>query len=568
MKIRAEAILDFVLAFIATVILAIGITRIWVWFNVNFASSQVDYQKGRLAAGMAPGGTHSITGTAATSACPSCMHQPLDLTEEWVFHRASSGSIGRFSQSGSDPTVNSQNFCSTQCASDSACTGPGGEFDSSCPCFVKCICNQQIKPTLNQSLKNLIPMCGERNAAVNNPAHPNFNNQANGDGEIIINRCGGHCYTYNESIDSANSQNNHYGVSVTDCGCDTTNCAQGESQTDITAACVINGETHPACDCACCGQICQLHQNAQSMRHVADQCSEPWDICWWFTWGKSSDRLKEAADNLDQAANQMQAEADRDIQSTYQKEHCCDDFDQPSATQSAVDLQQECLNYGDSAINCSDKLAQIKQNYAQLKTTAEDAISMFTNQVEPRITSIINACAASTAYCNVFPVYSPSYLSCSEGGSTIQSGAPHTLGCRYACCTSTRPSPWGVTCQTGGIDGHGKCADSDSKFIQCMNPCSIASTQTQEGGVPGGIPYGQPAGKVCGWIGLAIPNLGSVVSNCGLSSIIPVADTKISLARQWETSALAELNNSRCCSTTLSDTYTLFRPIPLFASVK
>jgi len=50
---RAQSILDFILIFSVLVTFMIGLTRIWMWFNINYAKRNVDYQNGRLAAGKA-----------------------------------------------------------------------------------------------------------------------------------------------------------------------------------------------------------------------------------------------------------------------------------------------------------------------------------------------------------------------------------------------------------------------------------------------------------------------------------------------------------------------------------
>ena len=48
---RSQVILGFIFAFMVTVLLALGIVRIWTWFNANYAHRELAYQKSRLKAG-------------------------------------------------------------------------------------------------------------------------------------------------------------------------------------------------------------------------------------------------------------------------------------------------------------------------------------------------------------------------------------------------------------------------------------------------------------------------------------------------------------------------------------
>jgi hypothetical protein len=48
---KSQGVLQFALTFVAVMLFALGITRIWIWFNANYAHHEVAYQMGRQHAG-------------------------------------------------------------------------------------------------------------------------------------------------------------------------------------------------------------------------------------------------------------------------------------------------------------------------------------------------------------------------------------------------------------------------------------------------------------------------------------------------------------------------------------
>lgn len=94
---KSQSIIDFAIALIAVAALAVGIVRIWVWFNANYAKRQVGYQQSRL---LAAGPNRPIddynapTGIGADDAHREQGFQPIDLTEDWVFKGQASGTVG------------------------------------------------------------------------------------------------------------------------------------------------------------------------------------------------------------------------------------------------------------------------------------------------------------------------------------------------------------------------------------------------------------------------------------------------------------------------------------------
>ena len=80
---RAQAILDFILVFGILLALMVGLIRIWVWFDANFAKRSVDYQLGRATAGQAEhGGNINYT------------DKSLTINDEWVFNASPSQTVG------------------------------------------------------------------------------------------------------------------------------------------------------------------------------------------------------------------------------------------------------------------------------------------------------------------------------------------------------------------------------------------------------------------------------------------------------------------------------------------
>lgn len=82
---RSQSILDFILIFGILLAFIIGLTRIWVWFNANYAKRNVDYQNTRLAAGQA--NNSHLTSLAYSD-------KVLNLDDDWVFKGQTSESVG------------------------------------------------------------------------------------------------------------------------------------------------------------------------------------------------------------------------------------------------------------------------------------------------------------------------------------------------------------------------------------------------------------------------------------------------------------------------------------------
>lgn len=87
---KAQAILDYILTISAVMALAIGLVRVWIYFNANLASSSVAYGTSRAAAGKAD----DTQSGSAPYAAEGYTNKRLDLTEDWIFRGQGSGSVG------------------------------------------------------------------------------------------------------------------------------------------------------------------------------------------------------------------------------------------------------------------------------------------------------------------------------------------------------------------------------------------------------------------------------------------------------------------------------------------
>jgi len=153
-KKKSQSILDFIFTFVGILILVIGITRIMVWFNANYAARDVAYQQTRLQAG-AP--TVQDAKTDLVSVVP---FRPLELTEDWIFK----GDIGQQltpwkGEGGADGNF-SPTQCADDCAGDAACFDEDGKFNRTCPCYAKCVCRGRVQPTVNALTIQVRQYCG------------------------------------------------------------------------------------------------------------------------------------------------------------------------------------------------------------------------------------------------------------------------------------------------------------------------------------------------------------------------------------------------------------------------
>ncbi len=144
---KSQSIFEFAVAIIAISGLVIGIVRIWIWFNANYAKRQYSYQQTRLSA---VGKTRPLTynDPVATG------YTPLELTKDWVFKGRPSGTVSgapldELGGVSSDELCDLQ--CKEKCSSDPGC-GSEDVFNINCDCYKECqgqcLCDNHIKSTI------------------------------------------------------------------------------------------------------------------------------------------------------------------------------------------------------------------------------------------------------------------------------------------------------------------------------------------------------------------------------------------------------------------------------------
>jgi hypothetical protein len=82
---QSQALLDFVLVLGILVVFLVGLTRVWIWFNANYAKRNVDYQNTRLAAG---------TANDIHKDMLAYNDKVLKIDDNWVFKGQTSETVG------------------------------------------------------------------------------------------------------------------------------------------------------------------------------------------------------------------------------------------------------------------------------------------------------------------------------------------------------------------------------------------------------------------------------------------------------------------------------------------
>ncbi|MCP4652940.1 MAG: hypothetical protein GY858_06100 [Candidatus Omnitrophica bacterium] len=163
--------MGFVFAFIALMLLVIGLTRIWIWFNANYAGRAVGYQNSRLVAG---GGELRSEGVGSNAKLAEAyMKESIHgeqgyygtegylkdfnrffLTKDWVFRGVSSGTIDDGLSGGiTEAEINDccEGCCSATSYDNDICSckdpgdcGVGDDYDSNCVCHAHCACDASV----------------------------------------------------------------------------------------------------------------------------------------------------------------------------------------------------------------------------------------------------------------------------------------------------------------------------------------------------------------------------------------------------------------------------------------
>lgn len=294
---KTQVILGFIFAFMATMLLTLGIVRIWVWFNANYAHRELAYQRSRLKAGqpdiyqdIEPDVERFLSAEGAgatpefidwverktlidiggedigldTGGPDAVKYRPMNLTEEWVFEGLVPESISLTGRRAMTPEERQQ-YCQEECVDDEECIVTSlGEtvFDPSCTCFTRCLCLGML----------------EEETAYMDIQIQNFNQRAD-----------------------------------------------------------------------------QMDDLADSMHDQADDCDDPWETCWWGdffgdtflffgNWGGTARELDQAANEVEIAAAQLRQSAADIAAQKAEIEQCCD--------HPTYKLQSDCMNLASADAEC------------------------------------------------------------------------------------------------------------------------------------------------------------------------------------------------------------------------
>jgi len=97
-----------------------------------------------------------------------------------------------------------------------------------------------------------------------------------------------------------------------------------------------------------------MHQSANSMRDAADDCDDPWELCWWGNWGKSAKELRNGARELDRSARGLERAAARLENRRTELARCCNE---------EMLMQAQCLEKAKANSECSGDCAERSEEY-------------------------------------------------------------------------------------------------------------------------------------------------------------------------------------------------------------
>jgi len=106
-----------------------------------------------------------------------------------------------------------------------------------------------------------------------------------------------------------------------------------------------------------------LNNSASSMREAAEECDDPWELCWWGDWGRTPSELRRAANRLDFSAAQLRHSADKAHQYGVNSMACCNKTTALSqsncfkAVEKDSTCDQNCMERSQSSYNsCADRV--------------------------------------------------------------------------------------------------------------------------------------------------------------------------------------------------------------------
>lgn len=148
-----------------------------------------------------------------------------------------------------------------------------------------------------------------------------------------------------------------------DCAC-YVKCVCLASNTAVADALITSAENLEA-------QAAVLRDNAEGLRDAAEDCDDPWEMCWWGDFGATAKKLKEIAREMDNLAEQTEESA---LELRAQAEltlQCCE---YPTAQQQTACMNSAggytCLESIDKWIESwEEELGWLYEDKAQVETT-------------------------------------------------------------------------------------------------------------------------------------------------------------------------------------------------------
>lgn len=458
----AQSILEFVFAFIVILLLSLGIVRVWTWFNANYAHREVAYQRSRASAGAAE--TYK-TNPYVDIAGAGGDYTPLNLTEDWVFSGKPSGMVG--TAFGDLPSWEDVKECCKRCSlgvslpgdedichcdgQDAGCgtDNEGSDFNPQCTTYTRCLCRASIRPTTDMLTMQRVRICGADVKTTDEGC----------------NKCPGTCgesYNSKKECESA---------------------CKDEATKDACRTCLDNYESL----FGTCGQYCNMLDNAKEMDKQAEKCDDPWELCWWGSWGGTADELRNGARELRTAANELRGDA-MDMKGVMDRvSSCCE------AENLALENQEVCIDAAQQ-YDCQGKVdivtagmdSRVKDLEEQKKDAEEQIKGMRdgVNKCDLLANGIceqqcIDECESFCAVSDVDGSFEPYVdMACYNGcHDSCKKEAKCTLSDASMCFPNCHEEQINLCCQGyGGAKGWGRNCDlpcSDCDMEEGGNKCGL-----------------------------------------------------------------------------------------------
>jgi len=377
-----QVFVGFVFAFLGLLLLAIGLVRIWAWFGGNVANRSYNYQKTRVAS--ASGRDVPLNVTA----------KPLTLTKDWVFNAKTAGgeNFDKIEVSDyKDAEMEDARKCCRGCCSGDEEDGPlssEGDDGSGCSCALISEGNGVLPPDLdtnNNKYDN-----NEEIDACFQTVNVTAVDESKDDGSTVTTTEKQYMYDcpcqlrcecragVQQKVDMLRLEAKTY------VGEDLSRDTFGGSDSDTTVGDFGHFKDKAiGAEEGIYGQAGNLVHEAEALRVKANDCDDPWEICWWGGFGRTATELRAAASDLDSMAKEMFERAIRLVgnDGTHgfvdDYYHCCDKDTELQQDVCLVDLQLYKI------YPCGSLLSNYKKEWMILATgTSEDKYSGYWGKAE------------------------------------------------------------------------------------------------------------------------------------------------------------------------------------------